>query len=110
MFGAASSAYQVEGAWNLSGKGPSRWDYWVHNQPIVQDGSTGDVASDSYHKYAEDIAALKELGANYYRFSISWPRLLPRGFTNEINPDGVRYYNNLIDGLLAEGIEPWVRK
>lgn len=110
MLGSASSAYQVEGAWNISGKGRSRWDYLVHNVPIVEDGTTGDVASDSYHKYEEDIAVLKELGASHYRFSISWPRILPRGFANEINPEGVQYYNNLIDGLLAEGIEPWVRE
>ncbi|XP_018565412.1 myrosinase 1 [Anoplophora glabripennis] len=108
LFGAASSAYQVEGAWNESGKGPSRWDYLVHTIPVITGGSTGDVASDSYHKYEEDIAVLKELGVNFYRFSISWPRLLPTGFINEINPAGVEYYNNLINGLLAEGIEPWV--
>ncbi|XP_018565413.1 myrosinase 1-like [Anoplophora glabripennis] len=108
LFGAASSAYQIEGAWNESGKGPSKWDFIIHAVPIVVDGSNAEVACDSYHRYNEDIAALKELGVNYYRFSIAWPRLLPRGFLNEINPDGVQYYNNLIDGLLAEGIEPWV--
>ncbi|XP_023310397.1 myrosinase 1 isoform X2 [Anoplophora glabripennis] len=108
LFGAASSAYQIEGAWNESGKGPSRWDYLVHNRPVVNDGSTGDVAADSYHRYKDDIAALKELGVSFYRFSINWPRILPTGFINKINPAGVEYYNNLIDGLLAEGIEPWV--
>lgn len=99
----------MEGAWNEDGKGQSYWDYLAHTGLVVIDGSTGDVASDSYHKYAEDIAALKELGAKHYRFSISWPRILPSGFLNQVNQAGVDYYNNLIDGLLAEGIEPWVR-
>ncbi|KAJ8936558.1 hypothetical protein NQ314_012300 [Rhamnusium bicolor] len=77
---------------NESGKGESRWDNIVHTTQIVIDGSTGDIACDSYNKYQEDIAMLKEIKAQYYRFSISWPRLLPTGFANVVNPAGVAYY------------------
>uniref|UniRef100_V5I941 beta-glucosidase n=1 Tax=Anoplophora glabripennis TaxID=217634 RepID=V5I941_ANOGL len=108
LFGAATSAYQIEGAWNESGKGVSRWDYITHSTQIVVDGSNGDVACDSYHKYEDDIAILRELGVDYYRFSIAWTRILPSGLTNEINQDGVDYYNSLIDGLVEAGIQPWV--
>ena len=74
----------------------------------TKDDSTGDVACDSYHLYDEDIELLTDLGVNFYRFSMSWSRLLPTGFRNRINPDGVRYYNALIDGLLQRGIMPMV--
>ncbi|XP_075985582.1 lactase/phlorizin hydrolase-like [Anticarsia gemmatalis] len=109
MFGAASAAYQVEGAWNVSDKGESIWDRLLHTHPeLVADGSNGDVACDSYHLWQRDIEMLEEMGMNMYRFSISWPRLLPTGFPNIISEDGKRYYNDLIDGLLAKGIEPVV--
>ncbi|XP_072947943.1 myrosinase 1-like [Epargyreus clarus] len=109
LFGSATASYQVEGAWNTSGKGESLWDRYVHeNQELVADKSTGDVATDSYHKWEADVAACAELGLHYYRFSISWPRVLPSGFTNKINKDGVRYYNNLINGLLKNNIQPMV--
>ncbi|CAH2265649.1 jg15733 [Pararge aegeria aegeria] len=106
-FGAATSAYQVEGAWNTSGKTPSTWDTLTHNRPqLITDGSSGDVACDSYHQWKDDIQIASELGLDFYRFSISWPRLMPTSFPDEINEDGRRYYDNLINGLLDKGIEP----
>ncbi|CAB3229379.1 unnamed protein product [Arctia plantaginis] len=108
-FGAGTSAYQIEGAWNVSDKGENIWDRFIHSDPRrVSDLSNGDVASDSYHLYETDIEKAAELGLHFYRFSISWSRLLPSGFPNHISEDGKRYYNNLIDGLLAKGIEPMV--
>ncbi|XP_038218665.1 myrosinase 1-like [Zerene cesonia] len=108
-FGAATAAYQVEGAWNVSDKAASIWDTFTHNNPtMIADGSSGDVACDSYNLWETDIQLAKDMGLHFYRFSISWPRLLPNGFANKISEDGTRYYNNLIDGLLANGIEPLV--
>ncbi|XP_019545090.3 myrosinase 1 [Aedes albopictus] len=108
-FGAATAAYQIEGAWNADGKGPSVWDTLTHNHPdAVVDRATGDIACDSYNRYQEDIAALKEVGFGFYRFSISWSRLLPEGDLSSLNTAGLDYYNKLIDGLLTEGIEPLV--
>ncbi|KAG5884737.1 hypothetical protein JTB14_037766 [Gonioctena quinquepunctata] len=107
-FGLASSAYQIEGAWNEHGKGISVWDHYTHNTSLVQDGSTGDVACDSYHKYKEDVQLLKEIGVDEYRFSIAWTRILPTGLINNINPEGIDYYDDLINELLKNGIEPVV--
>ncbi|XP_053618472.1 myrosinase 1-like isoform X2 [Plodia interpunctella] len=106
-FGVATSSYQIEGAWNVSDKGRHIWDNFVRERR-VDDGSTGDVACDSYHLWERDIDMMTELGVDFYRFSISWPRILPTGFTNKISEDGKRYYNQLIDGLLAKGIEPMI--
>ncbi|XP_047505681.1 myrosinase 1-like [Pieris napi] len=109
QFGSATSAYQVEGAWNASDKSPSIWDVFVHEHPsAIADHTNGDVACDSYHLWKEDIALARSLGLNFYRFSISWPRLLPEGFSNNVSKDGTTYYNNLINGLLGVGIEPVV--
>ncbi|XP_048504898.1 myrosinase 1-like isoform X1 [Athalia rosae] len=108
-FGAATSSHQIEGGWNEGGKGENVWDHLTHTKPESVIGKhNGDIACDSYHKYKEDIKCAKDLGVDCYRFSISWSRVLPTGFANKINPDGIRYYNELIDGLLAEGIEPAV--
>ncbi|CAK1543671.1 unnamed protein product [Leptosia nina] len=106
-FGAATASYQVEGAWNVSDKSPSIWDTFAHENPEkIIDGSSGDVACDSYHLWETDVALAKDLGLHFYRFSISWSRLLPNGLANVVSEDGSRYYNNLIDGLLENGIEP----
>ncbi|XP_061380605.1 myrosinase 1-like [Danaus plexippus] len=108
-FGAATSSYQIEGGWNDDGKGPSVWDDYVHeNRVKIKDNSNGDVAADSYHLWKEDIKITKELGLQFYRFSINWPRILPTGFSNKINKAGVKYYNELIDGLVSAGVEPVV--
>ncbi|XP_061724124.1 myrosinase 1-like [Cydia pomonella] len=108
-FGVATAAYQIEGSWNVSDKSPSMWDDWTQQNPhLIPDGSTAEVACDSYNRWEEDIRMLKDLGVDYYRFSISWPRLLPTGLPNQISQDGVRYYNTLINALLQNGIQPYV--
>lgn len=104
-WGVASSAYQVEGAWNEDGRGESIWDRFVHTPGNVKDGSTGDVACDHYHRWPEDVAIMKSLGIRWYRFSISWPRILPDG-RGRINNKGLDHYSRLIDGLLEAGITP----
>ncbi|PNF16841.1 Myrosinase 1 [Cryptotermes secundus] len=109
IFGAATASYQVEGAWNHEGKGVNIWDTLTHDHPdFMTDLSNGDIAANSYFKYKEDVQLLKKIGANFYRFSVSWSRILPTGQTNVINQAGVDYYNNLINELLANGIEPMV--
>ncbi|XP_056630382.1 lactase/phlorizin hydrolase-like [Diorhabda sublineata] len=107
LFGTATASYQVEGAWNIDGKGENNWDKVTHSTPSpVRENATGDIACDSYHKYREDVDILKTLGVNHYRFSISWSRILPTGFTNKINQDGLTYYANLIEKLKENDIEP----
>ncbi|KAM3955826.1 myrosinase 1-like [Aphomia sociella] len=108
-FGVATSAYQIEGAWNVSDKGLSAWDAYIHEHSnVTADHSTADVACDSYHLWRRDIEMLTELGVDFYRFSLSWSRMMPTGYSNHISEDGKRYYNNLIDGLIEKGIEPVV--
>ena len=105
LWGAATSSYQIEGAANEDGRGPSIWDTFCKTPGKVAKGDTGDVANDHYHRYPEDIAIMKDLGLQGYRFSFAWPRMFPKG-------DGVReergfdFYDRLIDGLLEAGIEP----
>lgn len=108
-FGVATASYQIEGAWNEHGKGPNVWDTLTHRiPPFTDDASTGDIACDAYHKTVQDVQILKSMGVNFYRFSLSWSRLLPRGFSNYVNPEGVQYYNDLINELLANDITPIV--
>lgn len=108
-FAVATAAYQIEGAWNEDGKGPNIWDTVSHYDPDpIKNNDTGDVACDSYHKYKEDVALMKELGVDRYRFSLSWSRILPTGSTNRINELGVQYYINLLKELQAAEIEPLV--
>ena len=107
MWGTATAAYQVEGAWNIGGKGENIWDNFTHTGGNIDDDSTGDVACDSYNKYPEDIQLMKNMGLNTYRFSISWARILPEG-TGEANPEGIKFYNNVLDALEEAGIEPAV--
>ncbi|XP_039117930.1 LOW QUALITY PROTEIN: beta-glucosidase 13-like [Dioscorea cayenensis subsp. rotundata] len=110
VFGAGSSAYQYEGAWNLDGKGLSIWDTFTHTQPWkIADGKTGDVALDFYHRYKDDVKLLKSLNMDAFRFSISWTRILPNGsLSGGINHKGVEFYNNLINELVAHGMKPYV--
>ena len=106
VWGAATSAYQVEGAWKEDGKGESIWDRFTHTAGNVIDGSTGDVACDQYHRYAEDVAILRGLGLGAYRFSIAWSRVVPEG-SGAVNRSGLDYYDRLIDELLRNGITPF---
>ncbi|EYU40002.1 hypothetical protein MIMGU_mgv1a023593mg, partial [Erythranthe guttata] len=106
----ASSAYQFEGAAFEGGKGPSIWDTFTHQFPgKIADRSNGDVALDFYHRYKEDIKLMKYLGLDVFRMSISWPRLIPRGkLSRGVNKEGITFYNNVINELLANGIKPFV--
>ncbi|WVZ04054.1 hypothetical protein V8G54_024860 [Vigna mungo] len=110
VFGAASSAYQYEGAAREGGRGPSIWDTFTHKYPQkIKDGSNGDVADDSYHRYKEDIGIMKYMNLDAYRFSISWSRILPKGkLSAGVNHEGINYYNNLINELMANGLQPYV--
>jgi beta-glucosidase len=105
LWGAATSAYQIEGAWDADGKGESIWDRYVHKPYNVLNGDMGDVACDHYHRMPEDVMIMKSLGLKAYRFSISWPRVLPKG-RGETNPKGLDFYDRLVDHLLSAGIQP----
>ncbi|KAB8166513.1 beta-glucosidase [Streptomyces sp. 3MP-14] len=104
-FGAATAAYQIEGAHDVGGRGPSIWDTYCRTPGKVADGATGDVACDHYHRYREDVALLRELGVDDYRFSIAWPRVQPTG-SGPANAEGIAFYDRLLDELLAAGIRP----
>ncbi|XP_005573098.3 lactase/phlorizin hydrolase [Macaca fascicularis] len=108
IWSAASAAYQIEGAWRADGKGLSIWDTFSHTPLKVENDAVGDVACDSYHKIAEDLVTLQNLGVSHYRFSISWSRILPDGTTRYINEAGLNYYVRFIDALLAASIQPQV--
>ncbi|CAH1108409.1 unnamed protein product [Psylliodes chrysocephalus] len=109
LFGVASSAYQIEGGYNADGRGESVYDFYTHKNPEKFDNSSnGDITCDSYNQWRKDVKLLIELGVDFYRFSISWSRILPNGYANKINQAGVKYYNDLIDELIANGIQPMV--
>jgi beta-glucosidase len=105
LWGAATSAYQVEGSPLADGAGASIWHRFTHTPSLVCGGDTGDVACDQYRRYADDVALMKALGINAYRFSISWSRVLPAG-RGAVNAKGLDYYDRLVDALLARGILP----
>lgn len=106
-WGAATAAYQIEGAWNEDGKGESIWDRFSKTPNKVLHGDTGDVACDHYHRYQDDVQLMRELGLKAYRFSIAWPRIFPRG-TGIVNQPGLDFYDRLVDTLLAADIEPFI--
>ena len=107
VWGVATSAYQVEGAADEDGRGPSIWDAFSHTPGRVAMDHSGDVSVDQYHRYKEDIQLMKWLGVKAYRFSVSWPRVFPKGY-GRVNEKGLAYYDRLADELLANDIEPWV--
>lgn len=107
VWGAATASYQIEGAAFEDGKGLSVWDVLSHKPGFVQDEDNGDIACDHYHRYREDVQLMKQMGLKAYRFSISWPRVLPDG-TGKINEKGLDFYDKLVDELIANGIEPYV--
>lgn len=107
LWGAGTAAYQVEGAWNVDGKGESIWDRYSHTPGKVLGGDTGDDACDHYHRFAEDIEIMRQLNLKSYRFSISWPRVMPNG-RGQVNEKGLDFYDRLVDSLLLAGIEPFL--
>ena len=107
VWGAATSAYQIEGAWDEGGRGESIWDRFSHTPGRIARGDTGDVACDHYHRWREDVVLMKELGLKAYRFSLAWPRVLPEG-RGRVNPTGLDFYSMLVDELLEASIEPFV--
>lgn len=106
-WGVASASYQIEGAPSEDGKGPSVWDMFCRKPGAVWQGQTGDVACDHYHRWRDDVRLMRDLGIKAYRFSISWPRVMPDG-SGKVNPAGIDFYSGLVDALLEAGIEPWI--
>ena len=106
VWGVATSAYQIEGATAEDGRLPSIWDTFSHTAGKVAGGATGDVACDHYHRWRDDIAMMKALGVDAYRFSIAWPRVVPAG-DGPVNPAGIGFYDRLVDALLQAGITPY---
>ncbi len=105
LFGAATASYQIEGAWNEDGKGPSIWDEFSHTPEKIKNNDNGDIACDHYHRFREDVKLMKEIGLKAYRFSVSWPRILPNG-TGEVNQKGIKFYRELLTELKAADIVP----
>jgi beta-glucosidase len=107
VFGSATASYQIEGGVHEGGRGPSIWDTFSHTPGAILNGDTGDVAADHFHRVAQDVALMQDLGLAAYRFSVAWPRIQPTG-TGEPNPQGLAFYSDLVDRLLAAGIKPVV--
>ena len=107
VWGVSTPSYQIEGAAAEDGRGPSIWDIYCRQPGRIANGDTGDVACDHYHRYAEDIGLMRDLGINAYRFSVAWPRVIPRG-RGGVNEAGLAFYDRLIDALIAAEIEPWL--
>ncbi|WP_128923876.1 GH1 family beta-glucosidase [Bradyrhizobium guangxiense] len=107
LWGVSTSSFQIEGGAHSDGRGDSIWDDYCRQQGRIKNGDTGDVACDHYHLFREDIALMREIGVDAYRFSISWPRVLPQG-RGAANEAGLDFYDRLVDALLAAGIEPWI--
>jgi len=107
LWGTSTAAYQIEGAATEGGRGPSIWDTFSHTAGKTVGGETGDVACDHYHRYVEDVALMTGLGVGAYRFSMSWSRLQPSG-RGPLNPEGLAFYDRLLDELARAGIAPWV--
>jgi beta-glucosidase len=107
FWGTATSAYQIEGAWNEDSKGESIWDRFARTPGKIKNGDTGDIACDSYHRWEDDIALMRAMNLNSYRFSLSWPRIQPSG-SDAVNSKGIDYYSRLIDALLQAQIRPFV--
>ncbi|MGH8123996.1 MAG: family 1 glycosylhydrolase, partial [Rudaea sp.] len=105
LWGAATSAYQIEGSPLADGAGPSIWQRFAHTPGMMSNGDTGDVACDHYRRWKSDVALMRELGLKAYRFSISWSRVLPAG-KGQVNAKGLDFYDRLVDALLENGIEP----
>jgi beta-glucosidase len=106
LWGVSTSAYQIEGAWDEDGRGPSIWDTFCRQPGRIADGSSGDTACDHYHRWRDDVPLLRDLGVKAYRFSIAWPRVLPEG-AGRVNTAGLDFYDRLCDALVEVGIEPW---
>ncbi|MET7967473.1 GH1 family beta-glucosidase [Micromonospora sp. NPDC005305] len=107
LWGAATAAYQIEGAATEGGRGPSIWDTFSHTEGRTVAGHTGDVACDHYHRMPDDVRLMADLGLKSYRFSVSWPRVQPGG-AGAVNPEGMDFYRRLVDELLGHGIQPWL--
>jgi beta-glucosidase len=107
LWGAATASYQIEGAWNKHGKGESTWDRFTHTPGKIRNNDTGDVADDHYRLWKKDIGLMKKIGLKAYRFSISWPRVLPAG-RGKVNQKGLDFYSRLVDGLLGAEITPFI--
>jgi len=107
LFGASTAAYQIEGAVNEDGRGPSIWDKFSHTPGKIEGDDNGDVACDHYHRYPADIALMRELGLNAYRLSTSWSRILPEG-RGAVNAKGLEFYERLVDAVMTAGMEPWI--
>lgn len=107
LWGVATAAYQIEGAWNEDGKGPSIWDTFTHKGNHIKHHDTGDVACDFYNRYASDIGLIKEMNMDVFRFSTAWSRVLPNG-TGQVNQKGIDFYHRVIDSCLEQGVQPWL--